>query len=161
MSAMVTGRHASTLLVERTKPDALEQPSHSLDPSLTSTQDAVNGPTTPVLATSTAAYHLNDNMKAVIWKGKPYNIAVTASPRPKLIAGTADTIIRVTTAATCETDLHTYHGILGGSVELYVMGHEAIGIVIAVSDGVQKIKLNGRVVIPDSVEQCSPGSSSI
>ena len=158
---MVTGRHASTPLVKRTNPDALEQPSHSPDPSLTSTQDAVNGPITPVLATSTAAYHPNDTMKAVIWKGKPYNIAVKASPRPKLIAGTADTNFRVTTAATCGTDLRTYHGILGGPVEPYAMGHEAIGIVVAVGDSVQKIKLNDRVVIPDSVEQCSPRSSSI
>ncbi|KFX88847.1 hypothetical protein V490_07377 [Pseudogymnoascus sp. VKM F-3557] len=67
-------------------------------------------------------------MKAVIWEGKPYETVVREVPRPTIESPT-DIIVRVTTAAICGSDLHNYHGLLGGSDVPFSMGHEAIGIV--------------------------------
>ena len=86
-------------------------------------------------------------MKAVIWEGKPYEMVVKEVPRP-IIKSPTDVIIRVTTAAICGSDLHNYHGLLGGPDVPFQMGHEAIGIVDDVGRSVQKFKKGDRVIIP-------------
>lgn len=85
-------------------------------------------------------------MKAVIWSGDPYHMSVQSIPRPTLKAPT-DALVRVTTASICGSDLHTYHGILGGSDVPYPMGHEAMGIVAEVGTQVKNFKVGDRVVI--------------
>ena len=87
-------------------------------------------------------------MKAVLWEGKPYQMVVREVPRPTIQTPT-DVIVRVTTAAICGTDLHTYHGLFGGSDVPYQMGHEAIGIVDQVGSSVKTLKKGDRVIIPD------------
>lgn len=86
-------------------------------------------------------------MKAVIWSGKPYSMTVQDIPRPTVQAPT-DVLVRVTMAAICGTDLHTYHGLFGGSDVPYPMGHEAIGIVVEAGSEVQNFKRGDRVVVP-------------
>ena len=87
-------------------------------------------------------------MKAVVWEGKPYEMVVKVVPRPTIQTPT-DVIVRVTTAAICGSDLHNYHGILGGADAPFEMGHEAVGIVDQVGLGVQTFKKGDRVIIPD------------
>ena len=87
-------------------------------------------------------------MKAVFWEGTPLEVAVHDTPRPRIIKET-DAIIRITTAAICGSDLHTYHGLFGSSQVPWPLGHEAIGIVVKVGSAVEDIKIGDRVVIAD------------
>lgn len=70
-------------------------------------------------------------MKAVMWEGKPYKMAVREVDRPK-IEQEEDAIVRLTTAAICGTDLHIYHGVFGSSKPPWQMGHEGVGVVVEV-----------------------------
>lgn len=86
-------------------------------------------------------------MRAVVWEGKPFEVAVRDVPKPRIQAP-EDAIVRITTAAICGTDLHTYHGIFGSSVVPYTLGHEAVGVVVEVGSATETFKLGDRVVIP-------------
>ena len=88
-------------------------------------------------------------MKAVVWDGTPYHMTVKEVTKPTIQTPT-DVLVRVTTAAICGTDLHTYHGKLGGSDVPYIMGHEAIGIIAEAGEQVQNFHIGDRVVIPDA-----------
>ena len=89
-------------------------------------------------------------MKAVMWEGHPYQMVVRDVPKPQ-IKDSTDALVRITTAAICGSDLHTYHGILGGSDVPYIMGHEAVGIVVEVGTAVKQFKKGDRVVVPDGI----------
>lgn len=83
-------------------------------------------------------------MKAVVYRG-PYNVAVEDVPDPRIEAPT-DAIVRITSAGLCGSDLHMYKG--RTSMEPgRVVGHEPLGIVEGVGDGVQLIKKGDRVVM--------------
>ena len=86
-------------------------------------------------------------MKAVMWEGKPFSVAVHDIPKPKIIKAT-DAVVRVTTAAICGTDLHIYHGVFGGTEAPYSLGHEAVGIVTEIGSAVDRFKVGDRVSIP-------------
>jgi hypothetical protein len=45
-------------------------------------------------------------MRAVVWEGKPYEMAVRDVPRPQMVMP-EDAIVRMTTAAICGSDLRT------------------------------------------------------
>ncbi|KAL0937458.1 alcohol dehydrogenase-like domain-containing protein [Colletotrichum truncatum] len=86
-------------------------------------------------------------MKAVVWEGKPYEVAVKEDiPFPRLEAP-EDAIVRITTSAICGTDLHNYRGYLGSSEVPYLLGHEAMGIVEEVGDAVDSFRVGDRVLI--------------
>lgn len=87
-------------------------------------------------------------MKAVLWEGKPFHVAVKEVSRPQLEAPT-EVVVRVTTAAVCGTEMHTYHGTLSGSDVPYILGHEAVGIITEAGAQVTKFKVGDRVVVPD------------
>ncbi|KAK5686648.1 hypothetical protein LTS10_002771 [Elasticomyces elasticus] len=87
-------------------------------------------------------------MKAVLYKGNPYEMVVEDIPRPTIRAPT-DAIVRVTTAAICGSDLHNYHGLFSTNDTPYTMGHEAVGLVHEIGSQVTKYKVGDRVVIPD------------
>lgn len=93
---------------------------------------------------------MSGTMKAIIWEGHPYHMSLRDIPRPRL-QEPGDVIVRLTTSAICGTDLHTYHGLLGGPKVPYTMGHEGVGIVVEVAEGVQNTKLGDRVVVPDVI----------
>jgi threonine dehydrogenase-like Zn-dependent dehydrogenase len=92
----------------------------------------------------------NSTMRAVVWQGTPYSMAVVDVPVPTIQAGT-DAIVRITTAAICGTDLHTYHGVYGSAEVPWIMGHEGIGIVAEIGNAVSGIAVGDHVIIPDSV----------
>ncbi|KAL1862353.1 hypothetical protein Plec18170_001179 [Paecilomyces lecythidis] len=71
-------------------------------------------------------------------------------PMPK-IRDSRDVVVRLTTAAICGTDLHDYHGRLGSKNPPWVMGHEGVGIVTDVGDGVFSIKKGDRVIISAAI----------
>ncbi|KAF2111109.1 hypothetical protein BDV96DRAFT_499850 [Lophiotrema nucula] len=87
-------------------------------------------------------------MRAVVWEGKPFHVSVKSVPKPKIIAE-EDAIVRLTTAAICGTDLHTYHGIFGSTNPPWTLGHEGIGVVVEVGSATKSIKVGDRVIVPD------------
>jgi threonine dehydrogenase-like Zn-dependent dehydrogenase len=72
-------------------------------------------------------------------------VAVRDVPDPRVLDA-GDAIVRVTTAAVCGSDLHFYTGKAPLS-QGDVMGHEAVGVVESVGDGVRRFEPGGRVVV--------------
>lgn len=101
-------------------------------------------------------------MKAVVYRG-PKNVAVEDVPDPDLVEPT-DAVIRITTTNICGSDLHMYEG--RTSVEEgKILGHENMGVVEAVGDGVSRVKIGDRVSVPfniacGSCRNCTGGWTS-
>jgi threonine dehydrogenase-like Zn-dependent dehydrogenase len=95
--------------------------------------------------------NLNATMRAVLWTGIPYNVSVQDIPRPN-IQNPTDVLVRMTAAAICGTDLHTYHGLYGSTDPPWVMGHEGLGIVEQIGDAIQTLRVGDHVIIPDTLD---------
>jgi glutathione-independent formaldehyde dehydrogenase len=87
-------------------------------------------------------------MKAVVYKG-PFEVAVEEVETPRL-QHPNDVIVRVTSTAICGSDLHMYEGRTAAEPGI-VFGHENMGIVEEVGEGVTTIKQGDRVVMPFNV----------
>jgi len=87
-------------------------------------------------------------MKALVYKG-PNKVAIEDVDRPKLLHSN-DVIVKVTTAAICGSDLHMYEGRTAAEAGI-VFGHENMGIVEEVGEGVILLKKGDRVVMPFNV----------
>lgn len=109
--------------------------------------------TTNGAVTSTLALRHDhpDTMRAVVWEGKLLDVSVRSIPKPKIIEP-EDAIVRVTSAAICGSDLHTYRGFFGSTNPPWTLGHEAIGIVTAVGIATTAVKVGDRVIVPDGTD---------
>lgn len=100
-------------------------------------------------------------MKAVVYqKGK---VVVDEVDKPTIQQST-DAIVRVTSAAICGSDLHMYEG-RAPMEDGKTLGHEIIGVIDEVGDGVKQLKVGDRVVLPFNIacgkcENCLKGFSS-
>jgi glutathione-independent formaldehyde dehydrogenase len=87
-------------------------------------------------------------MKALVYNGTK-QVEINDVPDAK-IEEPLDAVIRLTTSNICGSDLHMYEG--RTSVEVgKVLGHENMGIVEAVGNGVQLIKVGDRVSVPFNI----------
>src|SRR5262245_35814910 len=84
-------------------------------------------------------------MKALVWHGAE-DVRVEERPDP-VIGGPGDAIVRVTRGAICGSDLHVYHGSMPGMQKGDILGHEFVGIVEEVGDGVKSIAKGDRVAV--------------
>jgi alcohol dehydrogenase len=84
-------------------------------------------------------------MKAAVFH-KMKDIQVETVEDPK-IEDARDCILRVTSTAICGSDLHIYNGMVPQARDM-VMGHEFMGIVEEVGQGVRNLKVGDRVVVP-------------
>ncbi len=88
-------------------------------------------------------------MKAVVWEGVGRaTVADVTEPR---IEKPTDAVIRITTSAICGTDLHMLRGTLPGMKPGQILGHEAVGEVVAVGDDVRNFSPGDRVVIGSTI----------
>src|SRR5690606_17049073 len=87
-------------------------------------------------------------MRAVVYK-EPHQVAVEQVPDPRIEAPT-DVIVRVTSTAICGSDLHMYEGRTAAEPGT-VFGHENMGIVVEVGDGVTSLVEGDRVSMPFNV----------
>ncbi|MCZ0991519.1 glutathione-independent formaldehyde dehydrogenase [Streptomyces diastatochromogenes] len=87
-------------------------------------------------------------MKAVVYKG-PFEVAVEEVQKPKL-QHPNEVIVRVTSTAICGSDLHMYEGRTAAEPGI-VFGHENMGIVEEIGEGITSLKKGDRVVMPFNV----------
>jgi threonine dehydrogenase-like Zn-dependent dehydrogenase len=85
-------------------------------------------------------------MKATVWQGRN-KVAVENVPDPQLLDD-RDAIIRVTTTCICGSDLHLYDGYVPTMKEGDILGHEMLGEVVEVGNGVKNLNPGDRVVVP-------------
>jgi threonine dehydrogenase-like Zn-dependent dehydrogenase len=88
-------------------------------------------------------------MKALVWHGK-HDVRVESVPEPKIKAA-GDIIIKVTSTAICGSDLHLYDGMMPTMELGDILGHEPMGEVVEVGNGVNKLKVGDRVVVPFTI----------
>src|SRR5215831_13347647 len=87
-------------------------------------------------------------MKATVFHG-PRDVRVETVPDP-IVKSPTDAIVRITRAAICGSDLHSYHGnqqVVPG----FVLGHEGVGVVEEVGKAVSHLKKGQRVVVAGAV----------
>src|SRR6056297_1181107 len=88
------------------------------------------------------------SMNAVVYKG-PHEVAVEEVDEPE-IQHPNDVVIDITTTAICGSDLHMYEGRTAAEPGI-VFGHENMGTVSEVGDGVSTLEEGDRVVAPFNV----------
>ncbi|WP_066685971.1 alcohol dehydrogenase [Christensenella intestinihominis] len=84
-------------------------------------------------------------MKAVVFQEKG-RFALEERPRP-VLRGPADAIVRVTLASICSSDLHIKHGSVPRAKPGVVVGHEMVGVVEQIGDGVRTVRVGDRVTV--------------
>ena len=87
-------------------------------------------------------------MKGLVYNG-PHEVAVEDVPDAKIERPT-DVLVRVTATNICGSDLHMYEGrtdLEAGRV----LGHENLGVVAEVGNGVERIKVGDRVCLPFNI----------
>ncbi|MDZ4375656.1 MAG: zinc-dependent alcohol dehydrogenase [Phenylobacterium sp.] len=105
-------------------------------------------------------------MKAICWQGKK-DLRCEEVPDP-ILQDPKDAIIRVTSTCICGSDLHLMNGFVPTMCPGDVMGHEAMGEVVAVGAEARAggLSVGDRVVIPfqmtcGACEQCLAGNFSV
>ena len=99
------------------------------------------------------------SMEAVVYQGE-HEVAVEEVDEPE-IEHPNDVLIDITTSCICGSDLHMYEGRTAAEPGI-VFGHENMGIVTEVGDGVSDLEEGDRVVAPFNVacgfcENCENG----
>lgn len=85
-------------------------------------------------------------MQALCWHGKE-DVRVDTVPDPTIL-DPKDIIIQITASGICGSDLHLYGGLMPSMEEGDIIGHEPMGIVVAMGSEVKKFKIGDRVVVP-------------
>src|SRR3954468_11217146 len=88
------------------------------------------------------------SVKAVVYEG-PRQVSVKDVPDARIERPT-DVLVRITTTNICGSDLHMYEGRTDFETGRW-FGHENIGQVVEVGDGVDKVKVGEYVVMPFNV----------
>src|ERR1700736_4851967 len=84
-----------------------------------------------------------ETMKATVFHS-PNNIHLEEVPRPH--AGVDEAVIRITLTTICGTDLHILRGEYAVKPGL-VIGHEPVGVIEELGDGVTGYKIGDRVLV--------------
>lgn len=87
-------------------------------------------------------------MRALVYHG-PKNVSVDEVPDARLEKST-DVLVKITTANICGSDLHMYEGRTDVE-EGKVLGHENMGEVIEVGEGVDRVKVGDMVCLPFNI----------
>ena len=96
---------------------------------------------------------MQKTMKAAVVRefGKPLVIEEVAVPRP----GPGDLLVKIEACGVCHTDLHAAEGDWPVKPNPpFIPGHEGVGHVVAVGEGVTHVKEGDRVGIPWLYSAC-------
>jgi glutathione-independent formaldehyde dehydrogenase len=86
-------------------------------------------------------------MKAVVYEG-PKTVSVKEVPDARIERPT-DALVRITTTNICGSDLHMYDGRTDMEPGR-VLGHENMGEVIEIGEGVDLVKVGDMVCLPST-----------
>jgi alcohol dehydrogenase len=84
-------------------------------------------------------------MKALVFHG-PGDIRWDEVPDPVVVEAT-DAVVQVDTTTICGTDLHILKGDVPAVTPGRILGHEAVGTVVAVGSAVRTVEVGGRVIV--------------
>jgi alcohol dehydrogenase len=84
-------------------------------------------------------------MKALVYGG-PGMRALEDKPKPT-IQKTTDAVVKITKTTICGTDLHILKGDVPTVTKGRILGHEGVGIVDQIGEGVSSFKIGDRVII--------------
>lgn len=86
-------------------------------------------------------------MKAAVVNEFKKNLEIKEVPKPNLEYG--EVLVKIEACGVCHTDLHAAHGDWPVKPKLpLIPGHEGVGVVVEVGDGVKSLKKGDRVGIP-------------
>ncbi|MGZ4137186.1 MAG: alcohol dehydrogenase catalytic domain-containing protein, partial [Actinomycetota bacterium] len=83
-------------------------------------------------------------MRALVYMG-PRRMELQEAPDPE--PGPGDVVVATAAAAVCGSDLHGFREASPRRIPPLVMGHEAVGTVAAVGEGVDTALVGRRVVL--------------
>ena len=89
----------------------------------------------------------SDAVKATVLGRQATASTVENVPDPQIL-NARDAIIKITTTAICGSDLHLYDGYVPTMQKGDILGHEFMGEVVEVGQGVKNLKVGDRVVVP-------------
>jgi alcohol dehydrogenase len=84
-------------------------------------------------------------MKALVYRG-PGSISVEERPRPQ-IEQPNDAVVKMVKTTICGTDLHILKGDVPTCTPGRILGHEGIGVIEEIGNGVSQFKKGDRVII--------------
>jgi len=84
-------------------------------------------------------------MKALVYHGP--GIKAWEEVADAVIIDDADAIVRVEATTICGTDLHIMKGDVPAVTDGRILGHEAVGTVVAVGAGARRVKVGDRVLV--------------
>lgn len=84
-------------------------------------------------------------MKALVYHG-PGTKSWEDVADPVILDGT-DAVVRVEATTICGTDLHILKGDVPAVTDGRILGHEAVGTVVSIGDGVRRVKVGDRVLV--------------
>ena len=84
-------------------------------------------------------------MQALVYHG-PGKKTWETMPDPRIVRPT-DVIVRVDTTTICGTDLHILAGHVPAVTEGRILGHEGVGTITEVGQGVKRLRVGDRVII--------------
>lgn len=85
-------------------------------------------------------------MKANCWHGKK-RVQVDDVPDPEIL-NPRDAIVRITSTAICGSDLHLYNGFVPTMERGDIVGHEFMGEIVDIGNGITNLKIGDRIVVP-------------
>ncbi|MDP9383881.1 MAG: glutathione-dependent formaldehyde dehydrogenase [Actinomycetota bacterium] len=85
-------------------------------------------------------------MRATCWSGRN-TVQVEEVPDPRILTD-RDAIVKVTSTAICGSDLHLYDGYVPSMTKGDILGHEFMGEVVELGEGVGNLAVGDRVVVP-------------
>ena len=101
-------------------------------------------------------------MKAAVVHDFSHALRVEDVPKPE--AGPGQCIVEIETSGLCHTDIHAAHGDWPVKPSPpFIPGHEGVGIVESVGEGVTEVAVGDRVAIPwlgyacGTCEHCTSG----
>jgi threonine dehydrogenase-like Zn-dependent dehydrogenase len=103
-------------------------------------------------------------MRATCWSGRnTVKVENVADPQ---ILNDRDAIVKISSTAICGSDLHLYDGYVPTMSKGDILGHEFMGEIVDLGNGVGNLKVGDRVVVPFPIAcgncfQCARGMFSI
>jgi len=87
-----------------------------------------------------------NTMRAMLLSGPRQPLKLAEVPVPA--AGAGQVLIKVNTCGVCRTDLHVLDGDLTEPKLPLILGHQIVGTVVALGDGVDRFELGQRIGVP-------------